>query len=249
MPVAPIGSSIWKITSRLHDQFREEIGWPNLARSVANVYHSLPIEEREHTGILAGNYGEAGALNLYGPALGLPHAMGLTNSFWYRGYDPRLPQTVIVAGFDLEEGRKLFGSCLVAAKNTNLFGVENEESRDHPDILLSETCACPGLSTGSVTGVLDDPIVWLLSSVRNGVNGLTVRDSKRGGDRLQHPTIGSRSINPGNQGVPRRRHVLCASSAGVKCGAIVDSSLFLPPQPLRLSSLIHSAAPPSDRLS
>jgi hypothetical protein len=136
MPVAPIGSRIWKTTSRLHDQFREEIGWPDLARSVANVYYSLPVEEQERAGILAGNYGEAGALNLYGPALGLPHAMSLTNSFWYRGYDPRLPQTVIVAGFDLDEGRKLFGSCVVAAKNSKPFGVENEESRDHPDILL-----------------------------------------------------------------------------------------------------------------
>jgi 4-amino-4-deoxy-L-arabinose transferase-like glycosyltransferase len=136
MPVAPIGSGLWRITSKLHDQFREEIGWPDLARSVANVYRSLSAEEREHTGILTGNYGEAGALNLYGPALGLPHAMSLTNSFWYRGYDPRLPQTVILAGFDLDEGRKLFDSCVVAARNTNPFGVENEESRDHPDILL-----------------------------------------------------------------------------------------------------------------
>jgi len=136
MPVAPIGSRVWRITSKVHDQFREEIGWPDLARSVANVYSSLSAQEREHTGILTGNYGEAGALNLYGPALGLPHAMSLTNSFWYRGYDPRLPQTVILAGFDLDEGRKLFGSCVVAEKNTNPFGVENEESRDHPDILL-----------------------------------------------------------------------------------------------------------------
>jgi hypothetical protein len=136
MPVAPIGSGVWRITSRMHDQFREEIGWPELARSVANVYRSLSAEEREHTGILTGNYGEAGALNLYGPALGLPHAMSLTNSFWYRGYDPRLPQTVILAGFDLDEGRKLFESCVVSAKNTNPFGVENEESRGHPDILL-----------------------------------------------------------------------------------------------------------------
>jgi hypothetical protein len=136
MPVAPIGSLVWRITSGLHDQFREEIGWPELAHSVANVYQSLPVEEQEHTGILTGNYGEAGALNLYGPDLGLPHAMSLTNSFWYRGYDPRLPQTVIVAGFKLEEGRKLFGACVVAAKNTNSLGVENEESRDHPDILL-----------------------------------------------------------------------------------------------------------------
>jgi hypothetical protein len=143
MPVAPIGSGIWKIISRMEDQFREEIGWPDLARSVANVYHSLPVEEQERTGILAGNYGEAGALNLYGPALGLPHAMGLTNSLWYRGYDGRLPQTVIVAGFDLDESRELFGSCIVAAKNSNPFGIENEESRDHPDILLCRNLRMP----------------------------------------------------------------------------------------------------------
>jgi hypothetical protein len=143
MPVAPIDSGVWRITSKMHDQFREEIGWPDLARSVANVYRSLSAEEQGHTGILAGNYGEAGALNLYGPAMGLPHAMGLTNSFWYRGYDPRLPQTVILAGFDLDEGRKLFETCAVAGENTNPFGVENEESRDHPDILICRNLRMP----------------------------------------------------------------------------------------------------------
>ncbi len=143
MPVAPIGSHVWMITSKLHDQFREEIGWPELARSVANVYQSLSPQERERTGILTGNYGEAGALNLYGPALGLPHAMGLTNSFWYRGYDPRLPETVILTGFNLDEGKRLFESCAVAARNTNPLGVENEESRDHPDILLCRTLRMP----------------------------------------------------------------------------------------------------------
>ena len=139
-PVAPLGGAIWKVTSKVHDQFREEIGWPDQARIVAGVFHSLPAVEREQTGILTGNYGEGGALNLYGPALGLPHAMSLTNSFWYRGYDPRLPQTVILVGFDLEEAQKLFDSCVVAAKNTNDLNVENEESRDHPDILV-----CRGL--------------------------------------------------------------------------------------------------------
>ena len=143
MPVAPMGSRLWTITSKMHDQFREEIGWPDLAQAVAGVYGSLSAEEREHTGILTGNYGEGGALNLYGPALGLPHAMCLTNSFWYRGYDPRLPQTVIVAGFRLEEARKLFDNCIVAAKNTNPFGVKNEESLDHPDILLCRNLRMP----------------------------------------------------------------------------------------------------------
>jgi hypothetical protein len=142
-PIAPIGSRIWKVTSQLYDQFREETGWPELAQSVAGVYRSLSPSEREQTGILTGNYGEAGALNLYGPVLGLPRAMSLTNSFWYRGYDPRLPQTIIVVGFDLDEGRQLFGNCEVAARNTNPFGVENEESHDHPDILLCRNLKMP----------------------------------------------------------------------------------------------------------
>jgi hypothetical protein len=143
MPVAPTGSRIWQITSKLHDQFREEIGWPELVQAVAKVYNALPPEERNSTGILSGNYGEAGALNLYGPELGLPHAMSLTNSFWYRGYDPRLPQIVIVTGFDLEEGNEVFESCRIVAKNTNILGVINEESRDHPDILLCRNLRVP----------------------------------------------------------------------------------------------------------
>jgi hypothetical protein len=138
VPVAPIGSKVWDVTSKVHDQFREEVGWDELAQTVAHVYNALPPEERAGAGILTGNYGEAGALNLYGPALGLPHAMSGTNSFWYRGYDPHEPQTVILVGFDLDEGNELFNSCVVSAKNTNRFGVINEESRDHPDILVCQ---------------------------------------------------------------------------------------------------------------
>jgi 4-amino-4-deoxy-L-arabinose transferase-like glycosyltransferase len=136
VPVAPIGSALWKVTSKAHDQFREQIGWTDLAQNVANVYHALPSEEQAHTGVLTGNYGEGGALNLYGPVYGLPRAMAGTNSFWYRGYTEPPPDTVILVGFDFDEGENLFSACSVAAKNTNTYNVVNEESRDHPDILL-----------------------------------------------------------------------------------------------------------------
>jgi 4-amino-4-deoxy-L-arabinose transferase-like glycosyltransferase len=142
-PVAPFGSAVWKVSSKMHDQFREEIGWPELAHTVAQVYGSLSRDERARTGIVTGNYGEGGALNLYGPALGLPRAMTLTNSFWYRTFDPREPQTVIVIGFDLDEAQKLFANCTIAAKNTNARNVENEESRDHPDILVCRHLKIP----------------------------------------------------------------------------------------------------------
>jgi 4-amino-4-deoxy-L-arabinose transferase-like glycosyltransferase len=140
IPIAPLGGAAWRLTSKAHDQFREQIGWTELAETVARVYNGLPAEERARTGILVGNYGEGGALNLYGPALGLPHAMAGTNSFWYRGYDPREPQTVILVGLEKEEAQANFTSCAVVAKNTNRFGVDNEESRDHQDVYL-----CRGL--------------------------------------------------------------------------------------------------------
>jgi hypothetical protein len=136
MPIAPIGSGLWRFTSKVHDQFREQIGWTDLAQTVARVYRSLSPEEQAQTGILAGNYGEGGALNLYGPALGLPRAMAGTNSFWYRGYTEPPPETVIVVGFDVGEAEAVFSSCRVVAKNTNRYDVVNEESRDHPDILV-----------------------------------------------------------------------------------------------------------------
>jgi hypothetical protein len=62
--------------------------------------------------------------------------MAGTNSFWFRGYTAPPPETVIVAGFDLDEAEELFTSCSVAAKNTNRYNVINEESRDHPHILV-----------------------------------------------------------------------------------------------------------------
>jgi hypothetical protein len=69
--------------------------------------------------------------------------MGLTNSFWYRGYGPGEPQTVIVAGFEREQADRLFQTCEVAARNPKPFGVENEESRDHQEILVCRTPRMP----------------------------------------------------------------------------------------------------------
>src|SRR5262249_58451974 len=52
----------------------ETIGWRELAGTVAGVYHALPVQERARAVIFTANYGEAGAIDRYGPALGLPHA-------------------------------------------------------------------------------------------------------------------------------------------------------------------------------
>jgi hypothetical protein len=52
----------------------DQFGWPEMANEVAGIYNSLPPDDRAQTGIWAWNYGEAGAINLFGPKLGLPPA-------------------------------------------------------------------------------------------------------------------------------------------------------------------------------
>lgn len=143
LPIAPVNSPLFRFSGELHDNFVEQIGWPELAAEVARVYASLPQEERGRTGILAGNYGEAGAINLYGPDLGLPEAISGVNSYWYRGYGTPPPENLIVLGFDQEDLTGYFESCELAGTITNEHGVENEETRFHAEIFLCRDFQLP----------------------------------------------------------------------------------------------------------
>ncbi len=140
LPLAPIHSKWWDVASKVQGDFVEEIGWPELVETVAQVRDSLPPEERGHLGILAANYGEAGAINLFGPKYGLPLAISGVNSFWARGYGDPPPDTLIVLGHSAGYLARNFDSCVVAAHSWNRFGVENEETIDHPEIYV-----CRGL--------------------------------------------------------------------------------------------------------
>ncbi len=132
LPIAPVGSGLWNVTSKVNDNFAEEIGWPDLVETVASIYARPPAET---TGILAGNYGEAGAVDLYGPAYGLPRALSGVDSYWYRGYPDPPPQMLIVLGYAPDEISNLFATCDLAGQVTNPYGVKNEETA-HPQIFV-----------------------------------------------------------------------------------------------------------------
>jgi hypothetical protein len=136
IPVAPVNSFWWKAADNIHQLYREEVGWPELVRTVADIRDSVPPEERSRLGILAGNYGEAGAINVFGPEYGLPHAISGIDSFWLWGYGDPPPETVIVLGLEPSYAYSLFDSCSIAGRIANPYGIQNEESQDHPYILL-----------------------------------------------------------------------------------------------------------------
>lgn len=115
---------------------REEFGWDELVRTVAAVRDSLTPEQRASYGILVGNYGEQGAIEMLGPQFHLPPPISLTNSAWLRGYPTPPPTTLIVIGSSREDVDKALTGCRLAAHNGNSAGVRNEESQYHPDIFV-----------------------------------------------------------------------------------------------------------------
>ncbi len=140
LPVWQPGSPRWSAQVAGNSDLADEVGWPEFVAQVAAVRDGLSAAERRGLGVLANNYGEAGALELLGPRYGLPQVISSTNSFHPRGYGPVAPETVIVTGGTLEGQRKNFAECRVAARVAMPYGVQNEESRDHPEILV-----CRGL--------------------------------------------------------------------------------------------------------
>lgn len=136
LPSAPVNSPRWKFAAKFNGDLVEEIGWPELTAEVARVWESLPASERSRAGILAANYGEAGAIALYGPQLGLPRPLSGINSFWVMGYGNPPPETLIVLGYSQRFRDANFSSCQLAGHTPNPYGIVNEETGDHPDIFV-----------------------------------------------------------------------------------------------------------------
>jgi hypothetical protein len=121
---------------------REEFGWPEMVKTVAGIRDSLTPAQQAGLGIAVGNYGEQGAIEMFGPAYHLPLSISTTNSAWLRGYPTPPPATLIVLGNSREDVDELFTGCRLAGHNGNPEGIKNEESQDHPDIFV---CGAPKL--------------------------------------------------------------------------------------------------------
>jgi hypothetical protein len=107
--------------------YKDELGWPELAARTARAWRAIPLAQRAGTALLARDYGEAGALDLYGPALGLPQALSGHLSFQY-WHPRRMPQRrVLAVGYDAADLRGLCRSERVVARISNRWRIANEE--------------------------------------------------------------------------------------------------------------------------
>lgn len=141
LPIFPVAaaaaySNFWDIhkvrvenydSGRLPQFFADMFGWPNQVKVVASVYQSLPFEDRAHCTILAANYGEAGAIDYFGPSYGLPRAVSPHNNYFLWGPGDSSGNVVIAVGMDLHKLNLLFGD------------VQNAATIEDPDAIPDES--------------------------------------------------------------------------------------------------------------
>jgi hypothetical protein len=106
------------VQGRLPQYFADMHGWPELAKTVARVYYALPDADRRRACIFGQNYGEAGAIDVFGPALGLPKAISSHNSYFLWGPRGCTGEVVIVIGDDRTSLESIFARVDQAATFT-----------------------------------------------------------------------------------------------------------------------------------
>jgi hypothetical protein len=107
----------------------ETIGWPELVELVSGVHGEL--DDGEGAVILTANYGEAGAIERYGPAYGLPKPYSGHNAYADWGPPPDGAAPVITVGLSPAEMAAHLEGCTVVAQVDNGHGIDNDE-QDEP---------------------------------------------------------------------------------------------------------------------
>ena len=86
LPVLPASSlprGSWE--GNINKDLSATVGWPSLVAQVAHVADTLPQAQRAHLVVFTGDYGAAGAIDLWGSRYGLPQAISGHNTYWWWG--------------------------------------------------------------------------------------------------------------------------------------------------------------------
>jgi hypothetical protein len=113
---------------RLPQDYADMLNWREQVEEVARVYDALPSHERDRAVILASNYGEAGAIDFYGPRYDLPKARSFVGTYWFFGPGDLPGEVVILHGFNEDDFSGFCGSVTAAGYVTHSYAVT--EQRD-----------------------------------------------------------------------------------------------------------------------
>jgi hypothetical protein len=91
--------------SALPQVYADQLGWDALVAGVARVYRSLPPEEQARAAVFGMNYGVASAVEVLGPAHGLPRGLAVSghNQYWIWGVPEGRGDPMVVVSSERED--------------------------------------------------------------------------------------------------------------------------------------------------
>jgi hypothetical protein len=101
-----------KFTSPLPQILSDRFGWPQMVEGFAARLNALPPAARAHTAIFCDNYGEASAVDILGPAYGLPPAISPHQNYFYWGWHGYDGESVLTLGDRREDYTADFGEVI-----------------------------------------------------------------------------------------------------------------------------------------
>jgi len=142
LPVLPLDaeaaySKFWDVdrvkvekdpSGKLPQMYADMMGWPQQAETVAGVFKSLSPGEQSRAAILAKNYGQAGAIDYFGPSLGLPRAISGHNNYFLWGPQQYTGEVVIAVGMPLDDLRAMFDQIDLVATIHNEYAIPAEDN-------------------------------------------------------------------------------------------------------------------------
>lgn len=142
MPVLPVEATIrytrfWDVKAvrvenvpqgDLPQLFGDMFGWQEQVAAVASVYSQLPAADRARAAILAYNYGEASALDYFGPRYGLPKAISGHNQFGLWGPREYTGEVVVAIGFTEDRLLRSFDEVTAAAYVSPRYALPEESN-------------------------------------------------------------------------------------------------------------------------
>jgi 4-amino-4-deoxy-L-arabinose transferase-like glycosyltransferase len=140
IPALPPATYVWLIqrlgvkapqeerghTAVMPQVLADRFGWENMTATIARVYRALPPEERARAAILASNYGEAAAVDFFGPQYGLPKAISGHNNYWLWGAHGATGAVIIAVGVPRADLEKYFAAVEQAETIVSRYAMPHE---------------------------------------------------------------------------------------------------------------------------
>lgn len=112
----------------LPQHYADQFGWEEMTAMTARAWQRIPVDQRSDCAIFAQNYGQAGAIDFFGPRYGLPKSISGHQTYWLWGPRGYSGNCVIVLDDKKEVLDQLFEQVELIGVSDNVYSIERQTS-------------------------------------------------------------------------------------------------------------------------